>query len=134
MVLILAACHTMQVVPPSALGAERAPAALWVTTTADREPILVQDPVLSGDTLTALLHGEPVQFLLSQTTSLRAREIAPFRTALLVGAVGGAALGMLVYLQNRPDVKPSIDPGCVYNIAGTFVNPCCQGTPDSLPC
>jgi len=41
-------------------------------------------------------------------------------------------VGTLMYLQSRPDVGTTTS--CYYNIIGSTVNPCCQGTPDSLPC
>lgn len=135
LVLVLAACHTMQAVPTTQLDTERAPQRLWVTTRAADTPILVEAPVLSGDTLSALLHGEPVQFLLSETTSLRAREASPIRTALLVGVVGGVTLGTLLYLESRPDVgSQGVFANCTYGLIGTLTNPCCQGAPDSVPC
>jgi hypothetical protein len=126
-----AACHTIRTVPAEQIQSSRRPQRVWVTLP-DHSTVLVQQPEFTGDTVVGMVYGEPARLSLSEALSIRTREAAPGRTAALALVSGGALLGLFMYLQNRPDVHGVST--CYYNTQGSIVNPCCQGTPDSLPC
>jgi hypothetical protein len=125
-----ASCYTNRTVAPAQLKAERRPEQVWVTLP-DKSTMLIKEPELAGDTLIGMVYGEPERVPLSTAVSIRARQSAPGKTIAL--AVGGSAamIGLLVYLQSRPDVGGATK--CYYSLIGTTTNPCCQGNPDSLP-
>jgi len=132
MLSLLGACHTVREVRPADLEAHRPPESVWVTFP-NHSTMYVQQPELSGDTLVGMVYGEPQRVVLNDSVAIKTREAAPMKTAALAIAGGVVLLGTFMYLQNRPDVGTT-GPACYYNIIGSTVNPCCQGTPDSLPC
>ena len=129
--LLLCACHTVREVRPADLENNRPPQGVWVTLP-DHSTMYVQQPEIAGDTLVGMVYGEPQRVVLTDSVGLKTREAAPMKTVALAVAGGAALLGTFMYLQSRPDVGKGTT--CYYNIIGTTVNPCCQGTPDSLPC
>jgi len=129
--LFLGACHTVREVRPADLETGRAPDRVWITFP-DHSTMYVQQPEVAGDTLVGMVHGEPERVVLNDSVTIKTREPAPMRTVALAIAGGAALVGTLMYLQSRPDVGTTTS--CYYNIIGSTVNPCCQGTPDSLPC
>jgi len=126
-----AACHTIRTVPAAQIQRSRPPERVWVTL-ADQSTLMVQQPELTGDTLVGMVFGEPARLSLTDAVSIRTRESAPGRTAALAVVSGAALLGLFMYLQSRPDVGGGST--CYYSSIGSTVNPCCQGTADSLPC
>jgi hypothetical protein len=125
------ACHTIHTVGVADMQRSRPPQRVWVTLP-DHSTLLVQQPEMSGDTLVGMVYGEPARVSLTEALSIRTREAAPARTAVLALASGAFLLGTFMYLQSRPDVHGTSM--CYYSIIGSNVNPCCQGTADSLPC
>jgi hypothetical protein len=98
----VSACHTMKPVPPSQFSS-RTIHRVWITKGNDSAIVLVS-PQLRGDTLAGFVNGEYEEMPLSEARSLRAREPAYRRTALLAGAATAAAIAALVYFENRPYV------------------------------
>ena len=129
--LLLGACHTVREVRPADLENTRPPQEVWVTLP-DHSTMYVQQPELAGDTLVGMVYGEPQRVVLNDSVAIKTREPAPMKTVALAVAGGAALIGTFMYLQSRPDVGKAST--CYYSIIGTTVNPCCQGTPDSLPC
>jgi hypothetical protein len=126
-----AACHTIRTVDAADMHGTRAPQSVWVTLP-DSSTLLVQQPEVSGDTLVGMVYGEPARVSLNDAVSIRTKQAAPGRTAALALVSGGLLIGTLMYLQSRPDVHGTST--CYYSIISSTVNPCCQGTADSLPC
>jgi hypothetical protein len=126
-----AACHTIHTVDAADMQRSRPPQRVWVTLP-DSSTLLVQQPEVSGDTLVGMVYGEPARVSLNDAVSIRTKQAAPARTVALALVSGGVLIGTLMYLQSRPDVHGTSM--CYYSIIGSTVNPCCQGTADSLPC
>ncbi len=95
----VSACHSMKPVKPDELSGKSIHR-LWITTAHD-STIVLADPQLRGDTLAGFVNGAYEEMPLSETRSLRAREPAVARTALLAGALTGAAIAGLAYFENR---------------------------------
>ena len=121
--LVAAGCHTLRPVQPSQVSAEAGLRRVWVTQP-DHSTIIVESPQIQGDTLTGFVYGEPESFPLERTTRIAVRSQAIAKTIAL-GLVGtGAALGALIYLENRPDVGQAS--ACRL---GAYDVPCCQTLP-----
>ncbi|HUL50632.1 MAG TPA: hypothetical protein VLT79_11505 [Gemmatimonadales bacterium] len=132
-ILVLSACHTIRPVSPAQLTPSDAPARLWVTLD-DQSVMALDQPLVNGDTLTGMVHGEPQQILLASTTKLEANQPAPIRTAALLTAAGALFIGGLLYMESRPDV------GDAQYCSHSFGNhpmpftPCCTGQdPSACP-
>ena len=134
--LVTAACHTLGRVGPNALTSSPRPERVWVTR-ADSSTVVLQDPVLRGDTITGLLYGEPERVQLSDARAIRVRRSDPVRTAVVVAISGVAAGEWLWRMEHRDDVGDAqvctngvLDPGV---IPGSQYIPCCQIT-GATPC
>ncbi|HUK22285.1 MAG TPA: hypothetical protein VLV45_12120 [Gemmatimonadales bacterium] len=127
-VIVLGACHTVRAVSPTQLTPTQAPDRLWVTLE-DQSVMALDQPLVNGngDTLTGMVHGEPQQIPLANTTKLEANQSSPVRTAVLITAAGAAFIGGLLYMESRPDV------GDARYCSNSFGNhpmpftPCCTG-------
>ena len=94
LVPLAAACSTVVTVPsPAEFVIAKAPSTVWVTKT-DNSALRLQSPRVITDTLSGFVGGEYVEIPLSSVQSMRARQAAGRRTALLVGGltVAGAAV------------------------------------------
>jgi len=120
--VLLAACHTMQPVQPSALTAG-AVGSVWVTKT-DHSTVVLQAPRVTGDTLTGFVDGAFREMPLSETTRLAMRIPARGRTVAVGVTAGVTALATFVYLANRSYVGDGQT--CYAGRDGTVV-PCCAG-------
>jgi hypothetical protein len=99
LVCAVSACHTMKPVQPSQLSSKPINR-VWITKGNDSAIVLV-NPQLRGDTLAGFVNGAYAEMPLSEARSLRAREPAYRRTALLAGAATAAAIAGLIYFENR---------------------------------
>jgi len=93
------ACETMKPLQPSQLSSQTINR-VWVTRGND-SAIVLMHPEVRGDTLAGFVNGQYEEMPLSEARTLRAREPARGRTALLASAVAAAALGGLLYFENR---------------------------------
>ena len=96
------ACQTMRTVQPAQLSRSTI-SRVWITKGND-STIVLMHPEVHGDTLAGFVDGEYEEMRLSDARSLRARRPAPARTALVTVAGTAAAIGALVYFENRPYV------------------------------
>lgn len=114
----LAACHTMQPVPPAELQAVPGPERVWVTR-ADHSTVLVLSPQLQGDTLKGFIFGEYQKIPVSDAVSIQRQHQAPARTAALVLGATAVVLAGVIYQANR-------------NYVGN-AQTCTTGLPDDNP-
>jgi len=130
--LTLAACHTMRPVQPSDITISKPIPRIWVTRV-DNSTAVLELPILHGDTLNGLVMGEPELIPLSDTRSITARRSAPGKTAGLAVVSGAAALGLLFYMESRPDVGNGRV--CLASLGPrpNFFTNCCTAD-DTLPC
>jgi hypothetical protein len=92
---IVTACSTMGAVRHPALFVTRKqPHVVWVTKT-NNAVLPVARPRVFGDTLGGFIGRDYVQIPLDSVRSMRARQAAPLRTALLVGAAA-VSLGAVI--------------------------------------
>ncbi len=94
LIALSTACTT--VVPvrdaPGAYVTARAPGMVWITK-ADSSVVQLAAPKILGVTLTGFVGADYIELPLSSVQSMRARQPAPKRTALLVGGAALAAAG-----------------------------------------
>jgi hypothetical protein len=130
-VTLTAACTALQPVKPAALNAPSRPKSV-VVTRADHTRIVVNQPEVSGDTLTGMANGARQSIPLSDVLSIRAREHDPQRTrnAVVLG-LGAVAVVGVVLLNSRNSGKSS---GFCFNEYSVPIN-CClvnvSNAPDS---
>jgi hypothetical protein len=123
----VSACHTVQPIQPSQLSS-KAIYRVWITKAND-SAIVLADPQLRGDTLAGFVNGAYQEMALSEVRSLRAREPAYGRTALLAGALTAAAVAGLMYFENRSYVGGG--EACSGDITQQQANLHCNGLGDA---
>jgi hypothetical protein len=132
---LFAGCHTMRPVQPAQLGAARELAAVWVTRS-DHSTVVVRGPEVRADTLVGFVDGTYREMPLSEVVSMRAREGARTRSAVLVVGSLAATSALLVYFGNRRYVgnaqtcTSGLTTGDVEDILPVA---CCRVQPDT-PC
>ncbi len=98
-VLSLASCTATHVVAnPQQFVDTKRPSHVWVTTPGN-SVVDLSHPQVLGDTLVGFSNGTYREIPMADVKLIRARVAAPYRTALLVGAGGVAAVGVLVALK-----------------------------------
>jgi hypothetical protein len=123
----VSACHTMKPIQPSQLSSETI-YRVWITKGND-SAIVLADPQVRGDTLAGFVNGAYQELSLSEVRSLRARQPAYGRTALLAGALTAAAVAGLVYFENRSYVGGG--EACAGDITQQQANLHCNGLGDA---
>ena len=123
LLLLAAACHTMQPVPMDELLSNSINP-IWVTR-ADHSTVIIHAPVVKGDTLQGFVDGEFREMPLSQATTIQTRRPAPARTAAVAAAVGGLTLASFLYFGNRSYVGGNAQT-CETGIFGDLPLPCCK--------
>ena len=124
---ILSACHSLKPVQPSTLSSKSINR-VWITKAND-SAIVLAEPQLRGDTLVGFVNGQYQEMPLSDARSLRAREPAFGRTALLAGALTAAAVMGLIYFENRSYVGGG--EACSGDITQQQANLHCNGLGDA---
>jgi len=127
LVCAVTACHTMKPVQPATLSSKSINR-IWITKAND-SAIVLAEPQLRGDTLAGFVNGQYEEMPLSDARSLRAREPAYGRTALLAGALTAAAVAGLIYFENRSYVGGG--EACAGDITQQQANLHCNGLGDA---
>ncbi|PYP33145.1 MAG: hypothetical protein DMD49_04020 [Gemmatimonadetes bacterium] len=98
---------------PASYITARAPEMVWITK-ADNSVVQLASPKVMGDTLAGFVGMDYVEMPLSNVQSLRARQRAPKRTALLIGGVtlatAGAIAAYLTRSANATQTPECMDP------------------------
>jgi hypothetical protein len=104
--VVTAACTTMRPVDPDELRGPNPPERVRVTKT-DDSTVVLHTPKLIGDMLVGFANGTRLTLLLSQTTTIRAWEPAPGRTAIFIfaGMTGAFALLVTETAAKTPQVQ-----------------------------
>jgi hypothetical protein len=111
---LITACTAMRQVPLGQLRSQGGPDSVFVTE-ADHSTVVLHAPRVVGDTLKGTVEGVGVygtrrQFLLSQTTAIQTKELAPVRTVALV--LGLVAIPVTyVAIKNATRSTPLCLPG-----------------------
>jgi hypothetical protein len=94
LVALATACSTVVAVhdPPAAFITAHDPGVVWITK-ADNSVVELASPKVMGDTLAGFVGPDYLELPLSSVQSLRARQPARKRTALLIGGATLAAAG-----------------------------------------
>jgi hypothetical protein len=122
--------------PPAQLTGANPPNRVWVTGS-DHATVQIQDPELSGDTLTGIVNGEPERIPLDEVVTIKARHADPARTAIVAVTVASLTFAGLWMMEHRDDVGDAqvctngvLDMGV---IPGSQYIPCCQ-IENTTPC
>ncbi len=129
--VLLAACHTTQLLRPAELSVVPGTEPVWVTR-ADHSTVLVHAPEVNHDTLSGFVAGAYQEMPVSDVVTIRARHRALARTALLVSTIGSATFATLVYFGNRKYVGGNAQT-CTTGLPDENVAPCCRVLPNT-PC
>lgn len=92
LLVAIAACTSVRRVQPVTYLENHAPRVVWVTYS-DNTVVLVAEPEVRRDTLRGTLQGTRVKIPLVQIQTVEAKVRDHTRTALLLGALGVAAVG-----------------------------------------
>jgi hypothetical protein len=124
-VLFVGACTTVRRVQPAAYLAEKNPEVVWVTYT-NNTVILVAEPVIIRDTLRGKgpVRHERVKIPLSEVQSVQAKVADHTKTALLVTALGVAAITSVYFglVANAGTAGSGID--CGVDRKGDVIQEC----------
>ncbi len=103
LVPLVTACSTVVTVPsPAEFVIAKAPRTVWVTKS-DHTVLRLEKPRVIPDTLSGFERGEYIELPLSSVQSMRARQAAPGRTALLLGGLTVAgAIGLYLSRASAP--------------------------------
>jgi hypothetical protein len=108
--LVLVGCTHLRPIEPSMLLQSHPPSSIEVSV-ADGRSLVMREPRLTPpDKLTGLVNGGYDTLPLSGITDLRARQLAPVRTALLIGIPAAIATAIVVHELTRDHVSTR----CVY--------------------
>ena len=102
---VIGACRTVKRIEPTQYLEENSPQLVWVTYT-NNTVVLVADPEIRRDTLRGLLQGARVRIPMVEIQSVRARVLDPTKTAVLLGAMGVAAVSAMYFMfisKSGPD-------------------------------
>ena len=124
-----AACHSMRAVQVSQLVTTPTKR-IWVTQT-DHSTVVLDAPLVNGDTLAGFVDGQFREMPLSQAASIRTLQPDRGRTALLAVAAGVAALGTFAYFENRSYVGKAQT--CSTGFFGDLPVDCCK-VQNTQPC
>jgi len=103
--LFIDACTTIRPIEPADLSPPHAPARAWVTYAND-STVVLDSARVNGDTLVGTVGGKPERILLSQATTLRARELSGDRTAGLVWSWTAAMTLLVVHFFTFTSTSP----------------------------
>ncbi len=109
LVPLATACSTMVAVPsPAQFVATKSPRMVWVTKT-DNTVLALQSPQIIADPLGGFVKGDFIEMPLSSVLSMRARQAAPRRTALLLsGLTLGGAVALAIALHSPQGAPPGV--------------------------
>jgi hypothetical protein len=94
---LIGACRTVKRIEPAQYLEENSPQLVWVTYT-NNTVVLVLDPEIRRDTLRGLLQGARVRIPMVEIQSVQARVLDPTKTAILLGAMGVAAVSSMYFM------------------------------------
>jgi len=93
---------------PAHFVATKSPGMVWVTKT-DNTVVALQSPQIIADTLGGFVKGDFIEMPLSSVLSMRARQAAPRRTALLLsGLTLGGAVALAIALHSPQGAPPGV--------------------------
>jgi hypothetical protein len=102
---LIGACRTVKRIEPAQYLEENSPQLVWVTYT-NNTVVQVLDPEIRRDTLRGLLQGARVRIPMVEIQSVQARVLDPTKTAILLGAMGVAAVSSMYFMfisKSGPD-------------------------------
>jgi len=118
----VSACSSVRRIQPAEYLVDNAPSVVWVTDSSNTV-VAVADPVIRRDTLRGMSQGARVKFPLGEIRSVEAKVLNRTRTALLLTALGIAAVSTL-YVGFISKSKGAGLEGCGTDGYGDLVQEC----------